>query len=78
MPLFRYVCNDCRHEFELLQPRYDAPAQCPKCGSGNAVRQLNRIGGIKTPGPAGCAGRNDCPSAGGHHCCGEGCCHGHH
>ena len=78
MPLFRYVCNDCQNEFELLQPRYDAPARCPKCGSANNARQLNRIGGIKSAGPAGCANRNDCPSSGGHHCCEGGCCHGHH
>lgn len=77
MPLFRYLCNDCQNEFELLQPRYDAPSRCPRCGSENNTRQLNRIGGIKTSGPAGCTGRDNCPAAG-HHCCGEGCCHGHH
>ena len=74
MPLFRYVCSDCNYEFELLQPRFDSPAACPKCGSGNNRRQVNRVGNIKTAGPASCAARGDCPSAGGH-CCGEGCCH---
>ncbi len=76
MPLFRYLCADCRNEFELLQPRFDSPAKCPDCGSENNTRLLNRIGGIRTPGPASCTSRNDCPSAGGH-CCGGGCCHGH-
>ena len=77
MPLFRYVCAKCRAEFELLQPRFDSPAECPKCGSKKVTRQNNLIGGIKTAGPAGCAARYDCPSAGGS-CCEGGCCHHHH
>ena len=77
MPLFRYICNDCKNDFELLQSRIDEPARCPKCGSANNTRQLNRIGGIRNSGPAGCSVRGECPSAGGHECCG-GCCHHHH
>ena len=68
MPLFRYVCNDCNNDFELLQSRFDEPARCPKCGSENNTRLLNRIGGIRNSGPAGCSVRNECPSAGGHEC----------
>ena len=77
MPLFRYVCKDCKHEFELLQLRFDSPAICPKCGSGNNSKLPSRIGGIATAGPRSCASRNDCPSAGGY-CCGDGCCHHRH
>lgn len=78
MPLFRYVCNDCKNDFEVLQSRFDEPVRCPKCGSENNARQPNRIGGIRNSGPAGCANRGECPSAGGHDCCAGGCCHHHH
>ena len=77
MPLFRYVCNECNNDFEVLQSRFDETARCPRCGSENNTRQLNRIGGIRRSGPAGCADRKECPSAGGHDC-GCGCCHHHH
>ncbi len=77
MPLFRYICNDCKNDFETLQSHFDEPVLCPKCGSGNNTRQLNRIGGIRNSGPAGCSSRHDCPSAGGHDC-GCGCCNHHH
>ena len=77
MPLFRYICSRCGHDFEELQTRLDEPVRCPKCGSADNARQLSRIGGIRNSGPAGCAARNECPSAGGHEC-GCGCCHHHH
>ena len=77
MPLFRYICNKCRNDFEVLQSRSDEQVLCPKCGSADNARQLNRIGGIRNSGPAGCSVRNECPSAGGHEC-GCGCCHHKH
>lgn len=77
MPLFRYICNKCRNDFEVLQSRRDEQVNCPKCGSTDNTRQLNRIGNIRNSGPAGCSDRGACPSAGGHECCG-GCCHHRH
>ncbi len=77
MPLFRYICNKCGNDFEVLQSHADEQVGCPKCGSADNARQLNRIGGIRNSGPIGCAARSECPSAGGHECCG-GCCHHHH
>ena len=77
MPLFRYICNKCKNDFEVLQFRSDEPVDCPKCGSADIARQLNRIGGIRSAGPSGCINRETCPSAGGHDCtCG--CCHHKH
>ena len=77
MPLFRYICNKCKNDFEVLQSHVDEQACCPKCGSKDNTRQLNRIGGIRNSGPVGCAARGECPSAGGHDC-GCGCCHHKH
>ncbi len=76
MPLFRYQCRKCQAEFELLLARFDSEAVCPECGSADLERAQNRIGAITHTGPAGCAARRDCPSAGTHHCCG-GCGCGH-
>lgn len=33
MPIFRYHCNACGRELELLVARFDSPAECPLCGS---------------------------------------------
>ena len=73
MPLFRYHCPECDADFELLLARFDSPAECPKCGSTDIVRQPSRIGAI-TAGHA-CAVRESCPHAGG---CGCGHCAGKH
>ena len=77
MPLFRYICNRCQNDFEVLQSRFDEAVRCPECGSDDNSRQASRIGGIRNSGPAGCAARRECPSAGGHDC-GCGCCHHNH
>lgn len=72
MPIFRYQCQECNSEFELLLPRYDSPAECPKCGSVKLEKALNRVGVISSaPAGASCAMRNECPSGG---CCCPGSC----
>lgn len=73
MPIFRYKCNNCGKQFEKLLPRFDAQSKCPTCNSDNLERELNKVA-VRHTGPASCAMRNDCPSAGGHSCgCGCGC-----
>ena len=46
MPIFRYKCQECNAEFELLLPRFESPAECPKCGSAQLEKALNRVGVI--------------------------------
>jgi len=41
MPLFEYVCQDCKKEFEKIVPRHDSPANCPKCDSVRVEKQLS-------------------------------------
>jgi len=77
MPLFRYICDKCRNDFEVLQLRSDEEVRCPKCGSLRNTRQASRIGGIRSTGLPSCAGRGDCHAAESHECCG-GCCHHNH
>lgn len=40
MPTFDFICQDCRHQFELLVRARDTIA-CPACGSANAEKQLS-------------------------------------
>jgi len=40
MPTYDYVCDACKHEFELFQPITASPKRkCPKCGK-NKLRRL--------------------------------------
>ena len=42
MPIYEYICSDCRQKFELLKPMSQAGrgVSCPKCG-GKAGRVLS-------------------------------------
>lgn len=40
MPIFEYVCKECRHEFEALVFGKQH-AECPKCGSKKLEPQLS-------------------------------------
>ncbi|MBR7104598.1 MAG: zinc ribbon domain-containing protein [Lentisphaeria bacterium] len=73
MPIFRYTCRKCHAGFELLLPRWDAPAKCPACGSEELEKELNRFAAV-TKSTVSCPAQSVCPSAGG---CGCGGCCGH-
>ncbi len=40
MPIFKYICQDCQHEFETLVFGRDK-AKCPKCQSKKLSPQLS-------------------------------------
>jgi putative FmdB family regulatory protein len=44
MPIYEYVCSDCKQKFELLKPMSQSGegTSCPKCG-GKAQRVLSRF-----------------------------------
>jgi putative FmdB family regulatory protein len=42
MPLFDYICKDCRKRFEALVSG-NRGAQCPLCRSTNLEQQLSRF-----------------------------------
>jgi putative FmdB family regulatory protein len=67
MPIYEYVCQSCRSEFNLLRPmnQADAPVECERCGSRRTKRKLSlfaaQSGGKSVAGTgggscAGCAG----------------------
>ena len=42
MPLYEYVCRDCRHGFELLVLGSDVPT-CPQCRTADLERVLSVV-----------------------------------
>ena len=76
MPIFRYKCRSCQAEFELLLPRFDAEAECPKCASSDLEKQLNKIA-VTTSSAKGCAMSGQCPASNSGCCCAGSCHHNH-
>ena len=75
MPIYEYVCLDCKNEFETMCAMKDAdsPQQCEKCGGEHVKRKLAMIyamsGGHAVSGMSqGC----DCGSCNGGNCAGCG------
>ena len=41
MPLFEYVCDDCKAAFEKIVPSYQTAVACVKCGGDRVEKQLS-------------------------------------
>ena len=59
MPIYEYVCEDCRKPYEKLVRKTGEKVECPSCGSGKAKLQLSVFsaktgGGPKMSGGGGC------------------------
>jgi putative FmdB family regulatory protein len=78
MPIYEYICPDCKTKFELMRPisRCAEPAECPKCKhqAGRALSSFccrsGNESGVTAPiagGGGGCAGcgGGSCSSCGG-------------
>ena len=59
MPIFRYYCKNCDFDFELLLPRYDSEAFCPKCGTQELEKALNKVAALSGK-SSGCAFADSC------------------
>jgi putative FmdB family regulatory protein len=70
MPIYEYVCLDCRNRFELVRSMRDAdePIKCQKCESEHTSRMLSlfnaQSGGRVVAGGNG----GGCAGCGGGHC----------
>jgi putative FmdB family regulatory protein len=81
MPLYEYVCSDCRTSFEKLVRRFGDEVSCPSCASTAVDKQLSVFAvGSTTPSFEGC-GAGPCKTgpcgamgAGGGGPCGGGAC----
>lgn len=76
MPIYEYVCLDCKSDFELIRPmsQSDAPMVCESCGGKRVKRKLAVIvamsGGHAV---SGASGGCSCGSCSGGNC--SGCSH---
>ncbi len=43
MPIYEYVCLNCKHQFEAIRPmsQADAPIACQKCGAEDIRRRIS-------------------------------------
>ena len=75
MPIYAFICLDCKKDFELLRPmaQADQPAPCADCGGANVKRKLtvfnahsggHAVAGTSAPSCGSCSGGN-CSSCGG-------------
>ncbi len=73
MPIYEYVCLECKTEFETIRPmsQSDAPLACQSCGGERVKRKLAVIyamsGGHAV---AGTSGGCSCGSCSGGNCAG--------
>jgi putative FmdB family regulatory protein len=70
MPIYEYICLDCKKEYEILSSfnEADQPTGCDNCGGENVKRKLSvfyaQSGGHAVSG----AGGGGCSSCGGGNC----------
>jgi putative FmdB family regulatory protein len=72
MPIYEYICEDCKEQFEKIVINKQQEIACPKCSSKKAAIQLSVFAtagnGSSSPSSGGFSG--------GGGCCGGGCgCH---
>lgn len=41
MPLFEYICQDCKAEFEKIVPSHRTAVACARCASSKVEKQLS-------------------------------------
>jgi len=66
MPIFEYVCRECKHQFEAIVLGSQTP-KCPKCESRKLEQQLSRFavsGGKSSSAGAAESGGGACGSCG--------------
>lgn len=68
MPIYEYVCDGCRQQFERYVKAWGEAVSCPACASGSVQKQLSRFAMAAGRGPS--AGPE--PAASGA-CCGGSC-----
>lgn len=69
MPIYEYVCLDCRDRFDALRPMTEADAaiECRACGSRHTSRTISLFF-AQSDGRVVAGGHSGCPSCAGGHC----------
>jgi len=73
MPLYEYVCSDCKTKFEIRRAMslIDDPAECPQCHHDHTARQISRVaafGRDESGATSAVSGGGGCGSCGGGSC----------
>jgi putative FmdB family regulatory protein len=74
MPIYEYICLNCKHQFEAIRPmaQADAPQTCQKCGAEDIKRKISlffaesggkAVSGMTEPSCGSCSSGN-CSSCG--------------
>lgn len=65
MPIFEYICKDCKDSFEKIVRTSTKEVLCPKCGSNKVEKKLSTFGvsGVTVP-----SGGSSCSSCSSHSC----------
>ncbi len=72
MPIYEYICEDCKEHFEKIVINKQQEITCPKCSSKKAAIQLSVFASASSGSSSSSGGF----SGGGGGCCGGGCgCH---
>ena len=66
MPIYEYVCEVCKHEFEeLAHSMGSADKQtCPRCGEGRVTRKLSLFASPRTGGASSRSSMGGCQRCG--------------
>lgn len=69
MPIYEYVCLDCRARFDALRPMKDAdaPITCARCGENHSSRTLS-VFYAQSEGRSVTGTQASCSSCAGGHC----------
>jgi len=74
MPIYEYICEDCKAQFEKIVINRHEQISCPHCSSKKATIQLSVFATASANGSKPSGGSSN--SGGGGSCCGGGCgCH---
>lgn len=71
MPIYEYVCDGCRQQFERYVRAWNEAVRCPACESGAVQKQLSRFAMAGSGGSSGDA--RDAAGMRGGACCGGSC-----
>ncbi len=72
MPIYEYICDDCKTEFEKIVINKQQEIACPKCASKKAAIQLS-VFATTANGSSASTKSSTSFSGGGGSCCGGGC-----
>ncbi|HET8966933.1 MAG TPA: zinc ribbon domain-containing protein [Candidatus Acidoferrum sp.] len=74
MPIYEYICDDCKSQFEKIVINRQQEISCPHCSSNKATIQLSVFSSAVAGGSAKSSSGGSSGSGGA--CCGGGCgCH---